>query len=502
MKGAKRFAASDSASDMTFQNKRLVSGSSFSDAHRPETAHQHMSSAPAVDMHRAESSRQHVRALNTQFASWVQTQLKDHPDELWEDGVRDYLSHSSNIMEKFSDVVNWLKANAIKERPSAESLASEKKLIHEARSIGNKSFQEKTGSTPAYTNTSITTSFTSSLFSKNPSSGGGMSSSQSSNVSLKSQSSGLFSNTQESGLFSNSQSSGLLSNGQNSGVFTINQSSGVVNNSHSSGLFSGSQSSGLLSKSQNTGLLPNKQNTSLFSTNQSSGVVTNSHSSGLFAGSQSSGLFSTSQTTAFWSDKQNSGVFSTYQSSGAFPSSQSFGLFSNNQTPISVGLGDQRVIPENNKISDDADDENELQQPSSPSVKKSEEMGVIVVHEVKCKLYVRSGDPADKDAWKDKGTGRLSIKCKEGVCKGTKESKPTIVVRNDVGKVSLNALLYPGIKTSLQKNSVVAIFHTSGDDSGNGDSVVPRTFLIRTKTEEDRDKLATAIQEYAPVSRE
>lgn len=45
---------------------------------------------------------------------------------------------------------------------------------------------------------------------------------------------------------------------------------------------------------------------------------------------------------------------------------------------------------------------------------------------------VQSSDPADKDAWKDKGMGQLSIKCKEGVNKGTKESKPTIIVRNDV----------------------------------------------------------------------
>lgn len=30
--------------------------------------------------------------------SWVQTQLKNHPDELWEDGVRDYLDHATSIM--------------------------------------------------------------------------------------------------------------------------------------------------------------------------------------------------------------------------------------------------------------------------------------------------------------------------------------------------------------------------------------------------------------------
>jgi hypothetical protein len=46
--------------------------------------------------------------------------------------------------------------------------------------------------------------------------------------------------------------------------------------------------------------------------------------------------------------------------------------------------------------------------------------------------YVQSTDPTDKDVWKDKGMGHLSIKCKEGVAKATKESKPTIIVRNEV----------------------------------------------------------------------
>jgi len=31
----------------------------------------------------------------------------------------------------------------------------------------------------------------------------------------------------------------------------------------------------------------------------------------------------------------------------------------------------------------------EQSQPSSPSVKKTEEKGITVVHEVKCKLYVK-----------------------------------------------------------------------------------------------------------------
>ncbi|MBA0554622.1 hypothetical protein Golob_013716, partial [Gossypium lobatum] len=168
---------------------------------------------------------------------------------------------------------------------------------------------------------------------------------------------------------------------------------------------------------------------------------------------------------------------------------------------------------------------NELPQPSSPSVKKSEEKGIVIVHEVKCKLYVKSTDPADKDSWEDKGTGQLSITAKRVLARVQKipsqqllfemmyaTSWTFIVCGNlihaltsitfywlQVGKVLLNALLYPGIKTSAQKNSIVAIFHTS-DSGGNNGNAVARTFLIRTKSEEDRNKLATVIKESAPAS--
>lgn len=35
--------------------------------------------------------------------SWVQIQLKNHPDELWEDGMNDYITHASNILVIFSN---------------------------------------------------------------------------------------------------------------------------------------------------------------------------------------------------------------------------------------------------------------------------------------------------------------------------------------------------------------------------------------------------------------
>nr|XP_010325432.1 uncharacterized protein LOC101247351 isoform X2 [Solanum lycopersicum] len=348
MRGTKRIAPSDSKSftDDSIQGKRIM-GSLF-DSQKAEQSQPQKVKAPLLDMQRAESSRQHVRALNTQFASWVQMQLQNHPDELWEDGIQDYLNHSSTIKEKFTDIVNWLKAN---------------------------------------------------------SSNGEIKSAHGSQAALK---------TLES---ENKESDGRLS-------------------------------------------FP-KPDTPVANSSSSFGASWNSGS-----------LFS--KTTPF-----------------------SFGLQPSVQT--------QNLVPLKTDAANVVQDagyfcnaEDEVEQPSSPSVKKTEEKGITVVHEVKCKLYVKSTDPVDKDAWKDRGTGQLSIKCKEGVSKGTRESKPTILIRNDVGKILLNALLYQGIKTNLQKNSVVAIFHTSGD--GDNDDVVARTFLIRTKTVEDRNKLAAAIQEHAPAA--
>ncbi|KAK9103452.1 hypothetical protein Sjap_020706 [Stephania japonica] len=345
MKGTKRLAQSEpysDANDSTLRSKRVMAATTAAaaafDFNRAEPSR--MAERPSLDVDRAESSRQHVRALNTQFASWVQSQLQNHPDELWEDGVQDYLSHASNILEKFRDVVEWLKANA--EKPGSvstvvESQNTDNKLIH-----GTKNNEVK---------------------------------------------------------------------------FQLPERSG----------------------------------------------------------------------------------FAQMSSTPSFANSWSSGLLSKSSSPVL--FGNQSLAPSVPEASDEPDGEDELEQPSSPSVKKAEEKGITVVHEVKCKLYIKSTDPAD-GAWKDKGMGQLSIKCKDGVGKATKDSKPTIIVRNDVGKILLNALIYPGIKTNLLKNAVAAVFHTSGDSNGidESDTVVARTYLIRTKTEEERNKLATAIQEYAPAT--
>ncbi|XP_071700339.1 uncharacterized protein [Rutidosis leptorrhynchoides] len=216
-------------------------------------------------------------------------------------------------------------------------------------------------------------------------------------------------------------------------------------------------------------------------------------------------------------NENNTNVFFQVKTSNAPPSATTTSIFGTSgfsnslstgpvfNTPSTFSFGGQSTISANtNDAANDVDadeDDDDIEKPSSPSLKKTEETGIVVVHEVKCKLYVKSSDPTDNDIWKDKGTGQLSIRCKEGIAKGTKDSKPTILVRNDVGRLLLNALLYPGIKTSLQKNSIVAIFHNAEDNaSENSNVIVGRTFLIRTKSVEDRDKLASAIQAYAPTA--
>ncbi|XVF13216.1 hypothetical protein REPUB_Repub08aG0189100 [Reevesia pubescens] len=337
-------------------------------------------------------------------------------------------------MEKFNDVVNWLKANAVNGDilSDAESHKNGSKVVPETKNIETKFFQGKTGFTPISTTAGFSLGTTTPSFSP--------------------------------------------------GTTTVSFSPGYTARTFSLGTTSTSPTPSDVTKK----ISPVATTTSL----TPAGVTTS------FTAAGSNSSFRFGGTTNFTS----AGTTTSFTSSGmttSFASPWSSGVFSNSQTPVSFGT--QSSVSMNNNASDDADDGNELPQPGSPSVKKSEEKGIVVVHEVKCKLYVKSTDTADKDSWKDKGTGQLCIKCKEGISKGSKDSKPTIVVRNDVGKVLLNALLYPGIKTSAQKNSLVAIFHTS-DDGGSNDNAVARTFLIRTRSEEDRNKLATVIQEYAPAS--
>ncbi|XP_020262152.1 uncharacterized protein LOC109838093 isoform X2 [Asparagus officinalis] len=499
------------------RSKRVMDAPSF-DGHRAESSRQNRMEGIKLDAKRAESARQHVRALNTQFASWIQLQLQNHPDELWEDGAKDYLSHASNILGKFKDVVDWLKAEAAKSQTGAtkgfpsdhsksvavlgNSLPIVKPEVNNgsAQEVRSSSLQipklpnshgsgvfsvrQPSSSSSSLQNSGLPTLQNSSPFpfSQKPASSNFQSSS--------------LSNTQNTGLFgiskisdcSSLQSAGS-STSQASGFFSFSQT--PIHSSLQNSGSSGSPASGFFSFSQ----------TPMSSSLQSSGLPS-SQSSGLFGISQipassssPSSMLSSSQMTGFSSNQKPAN--SSLQTSG-LTSSQSSGFFSMNQTPVFGGT--QSFTTPKVGTSEDVDEGDELEQPSSPSLKRTEEKGVIIVHEVKCKVYVK---PDNSAAWKDIGVGQLSIKCQEGADKAAKESKPTIMIRNDAGRILLNALIYPGIKMNIKKNTIATIFHTSDGGPNDGveagkSNVVTRTYLLRLKTEDETTKLAAAIQDYAP----
>ncbi|KAB2070930.1 hypothetical protein ES319_A08G188800v1 [Gossypium barbadense] len=103
------------------------------------------------------------------------------------------------------------------------------------------------------------------------------------------------------------------------------------------------------------------------------------------AGSKSS--FTFGGTTAKFTSARTTTSFTSSGMTMSFATPWSSGWLSNSQTPVLFGI--QSSVAVNDNASDDADEENELPQPSSPSVKKSEEKGIVIVHEVKCKLYVK-----------------------------------------------------------------------------------------------------------------
>ncbi|XP_035820629.1 uncharacterized protein [Zea mays] len=406
-----------------------------------ESSHQHVMAGPAsLDPRRAEAASKHVRALNTQFASWVQLQLQNHPAELWEDGLKDYISHASEIMEKFKDVVNWLRQNqagsivvsspsSLKDDKSNLPAADDSKLLVQPSSDNKQKAPIMASSSSSFQNSSLPNLFSSPSQQKTP------------------DYSGMFADKKNT---SSDSSKPAFQFGGNNVIFGGKKDAPV-------------DSSKPFQFGPNNGIFGDKKDTP-------------SDSSKPFHFGANKGIFGDKKTTSV---------------------AQSF----NPQSPPLFSMNQQSVLPGNQNTSEasaDADEDAEPEKPSSPSVKKAEEKGVVVVHETKCKVYVKHDDATK--GWKDIGVGQLSIRSKEGTEKASKESTPTIVIRNDVGKILLNALIYKGIKMNLQKNTVASIFHTSDAQSSEsaGDTVVARTYLFRLKNVEEATKLSTAIKENAP----
>lgn len=463
-RGAKRAATSDPAAP-DLPSKRVMDGPSF-DVHRAESSHQHVMAGPAsLDPRRAEAASKHVRALNTQFASWVQLQLQNHPAELWEDGLKDYISHASEIMEKFKDVVNWLRQNqagsivvsspsSLKDDKSNLPAADDSKLLVQPSSDNKQKAPIMASSSSSFQNSSLPNLFSSPSQQKTP------------------DYSGMFADKKNT---SSDSSKPPFQFGGNNVIFGGKKDAPV-------------DSSKPFQFGPNNGIFGDKD--------------TPSDSSKPFHFGANKGIFGDKNTTS--GDSSNPFQFGA---NNGFPTSNAPSIFSsvaqsfNPQSPPLFSMNQQSVLPGNQNTSEasaDADEDAEPEKPSSPSVKKAEEKGVVVVHETKCKVYVKHDDATK--GWKDIGVGQLSIRSKEGTEKASKESTPTIVIRNDVGKILLNALIYKGIKMNLQKNTVASIFHTSDAQSSEsaGDTVVARTYLFRLKNVEEATKLSTAIKENAP----
>ncbi|TVU16083.1 hypothetical protein EJB05_39631 [Eragrostis curvula] len=445
-RGAKRAATSDPAAP-DLPSKRVMDGPSF-DVHRAESSHQHMMAGPAtLDPGRAEAASKHVRALNTQFASWVQLQLQNHPLEIWEDGLKDYISHASEIMDKFKDVVNWLKQNKADTTAvsSPGPLKDEKTTLPaaDASKFVVQSSSDSGQKVPVVASTS--------------------------SVSPSSSSPNIFS-------FSSQQTPPAFS-----GTFGDKKNT------------SGDSSKSLFQFGGNNSIFGGKSSSSesskpAFQFGANNGIFGDKNSPGgnnsIFGGKSSS---SDSSKSPFQFGANNG--FSS-------PMLLVIPIVRAEHKSLVVALSGNQNTAE---ASADADEDAEPEKPSSPSVKKAEEKGIVVVHEAKCKVYVKHDDATK--GWKDIGVGQLSIRSKEGAEKASKESTPTIVIRNDVGKILLNALIYKGIKMNVQKNTVASIFHTSDAQSSESDSgtVVARTYLFRLKNEEAATKLSTTIKEYAPT---
>ncbi|WVZ86781.1 hypothetical protein U9M48_033515 [Paspalum notatum var. saurae] len=456
-RGAKRVATSDPAAP-DLPSKRVMDGPPF-DVHRAESSHQHVMAGPAtLDPRRAEAASKHVRALNTQFASWVQLQLQNHPAELWEDGLKDYLSHASEIMEKFKDVVSWLRQN------QAGSTNVSSPSIHKDEKINLLAAPSSDNTQKAPTMTSSPSSFQNSNLPKP--------------FSLPSQQktpdfTGMFGDKKSP---SSDSSKPAFQFGANNAIFGDKKDTP-------------GDSSKSFQFDVNNGAFGDKKDTP----------------------GDNSKPFQFGANNAIFGDKKTSPGDSSkpfqFGSNNGFPAPSAPSIFSSvaqsfsSQSPPLFSVNQQSVLSGNQNTSEaaaDADEDAEPEKPSSPSVKKAEEKGVVVVHEAKCKVYVKHDDATK--GWKDIGVGRLSIRSKEGAEKGCKESTPTIVIRNDVGKILLNALIYKGIKMNVQKNTVASIFHTADAESDEStiSTVVAQTYLFRLRNEEEATKLSTAIKENAP----
>ena len=154
------------------------------------------------------------------------------------------------------------------------------------------------------------------------------------------------------------------------------------------------------------------------------------------------------------------------------------------------------------------------EEPSSPSVKKAAEAeGVTTLHEVRAKLYMQEvGSGAS--GWKDRGAGNITIKQHSGVAGGpdggSGKTRLSVLFRNEVGKVVVNAPIVSKLKAIQKKNTVSAVLVSIQDDTANAAVPVggekadggepkagPRFYMFRLGSEENAKALQAAFEDAA-----
>ena len=132
------------------------------------------------------------------------------------------------------------------------------------------------------------------------------------------------------------------------------------------------------------------------------------------------------------------GLFGTSIQSGGF----SFGSGLN--TPLANPVSATTEV--DTAVGAAANDEDEPQRPSSPSVLDAND---DIVFSSKAKMYVQSRDADGKIQWKDLGVGELSVRKDESSdASGSDKKKARLCLRNTGGKLRLNSNIYKGIKVS------------------------------------------------------
>lgn len=143
--------------------------------------------------------------------------------------------------------------------------------------------------------------------------------------------------------------------------------------------------------------------------------------------------------------------------------------------------------------------------PDSPSVRRVAEDGVRIGFESKAKMYMQKDKTEEGGRWRDRGSGMVVVKIfdlsSSGQAEGTSSQKASLMFRNEVGKVLLNASLYANMRLVLNKAMLSTILMSVQDDTappGEAIKPTPRLFMFKLPSPEVAGELHSSILSHCP----